>query len=66
MKTSKRTIQDQEALGDKPVKGVYEVCIELLIWKDRIVMQAIKEKVAIDIARDYPNGIPSVPVVEEE
>lgn len=60
MDTPKRTIQDIESL-DMPIRGVYAVCIELLIWKDAVVMQAIKEKVEVDLARQYPHGITSGP-----
>lgn len=59
MRTPKRTIQDLEAGGDKPVKGVYAVCIELLIKHDRIVTQAIIETVQAAIERDHPHGIAS-------
>lgn len=59
MQTPKRTIQDIEALGEQPVRGVYAVCIELLIQRDRWVMQAVIEKVTADIDRLYPNGIKS-------
>lgn len=57
MQTPKRTIQDIEALGDQDVRGVYAACIELLIWKDAVVMQAVIEKVQRDIDRDHPGGI---------
>lgn len=59
METPKRTIQDIEALGDQPVRGCYKRLLELLIERDRWVMQAVIEKVDRDIARAYPNGIPS-------
>ena len=59
MKTPKRTIQDIEALADQPVRGVYEVCIELLIQRDQWITQAVIEKVQFDISCNYPNGIRS-------
>lgn len=59
MDTPKRTIQDLESLDDAQIRGVYAVCIELLIWRDAVVMQGIKEKVEIDIARQFPHGITS-------
>jgi hypothetical protein len=65
MQTPKRTIQDLEAAGDQEIRGVYAVCIQLLIWKDAITMQGIIEAVNRSIARDYPRGIPSVPEHEE-
>ena len=64
METPKRTIQDIEARGDQPVRGCYKRLLELLIWRDRVIMQAIIEKVDRDIARDFPNGIKSE--VDEE
>lgn len=59
MKTSKRTLQDIEAQGDKEIKGVYAVCIELLIWKGVVTMQGIIEKVERDLDNKYPGGIQS-------
>lgn len=58
-KTSKRTIQDIEKSDE--VKGVWETVIELLIWKDRVTMQGIKEAVELAIDRDHPNGFQSAP-----
>lgn len=59
MQTPKRTIQDIEALADQDIRGVYAACIELLIWKDAVVMQGIKEAVEQSLDRQYPNGITS-------
>jgi DNA-binding XRE family transcriptional regulator len=58
-KTHKRTIQDIEKSDE--VKGVWETVIELLIWKDHVTMQGIKEAVEIDLARRYPHGFQSAP-----
>lgn len=57
METPKRTIQDIEAMDDKEIRGVYAVCIELLIWKDHVVMQGIKENIERDLDQQFPNGI---------
>lgn len=59
MRTPLRTIQDIEAQGDRPVRGVYSVCLRLLIERDQWVMQAISDKIARDLDRRYPNGIAS-------
>ncbi len=44
MKTSKRTLQDIEAQGDKEIKGVYAVCIELLIWKGVVLCRVLSKR----------------------
>lgn len=64
METHKRVIQDVEAKGDEEIRGIYKVCIELLIWKDRVTMQGIIEAVDQAIKRDYPHGFQSVAVRE--
>lgn len=61
--TSRRTIQDIEALGDRPVRGVYSACLRLLIERHRWAMQETLKAVDAKIARDYPNGIPGSPEV---
>jgi hypothetical protein len=58
MQTPKRTLQDLEAMGDQEIRGVYAACIELLVWKDDVLMKGIKEKIDIDLAKRYPDGIP--------
>lgn len=57
METPKRTIQDIEAMGPAEIRGVYKVCIELLIWKSRLDMQTIKENIERDLDQQFPNGI---------
>jgi len=59
MQTPKRTIQDLEALADQQVRGVYAVCIELLIERDKWVMGSIAAKMDRDIDARFPNGIPA-------
>lgn len=45
LRTKRRTYQDWER-GLNPIPGICEVAVELLVKKDRWVMQAIKEKLA--------------------
>lgn len=66
MQTPRRTIQDIEATGDHEIMGIYAVCICLLIERDRWIMQGITDKVAADIARQFPGGIPSERDMEDE
>jgi len=56
MQTPKRTIQDLEALADQDVRGVYAVCIELLITKSEYDMEYIRERLNWDVQNRFPNG----------
>ena len=62
--TPKRTIQDWEG-GKCRLPGVLGVAMGLLREKDEAVMTWIAEKIKRDLARDYPQGIPSVMSDEE-
>jgi hypothetical protein len=57
--TPRRTIQDIEALRDRPVRGVYAACLRLLIERQRWAMAETLKSVDAKIARDFPDGIPS-------
>ena len=60
METPLPTLRDIETIyADTEIKGCYKRLLELLIERDRWVMQAVKEKVALDIARNHPAGIQS-------
>lgn len=58
MKTPKRTIQDLEASDE--VRGVYEVCVELLVFKAEYDMTQIRKNLDVQITSQYPHGIPSI------
>jgi len=60
MQTPKRTLQDIEAQHDDQIRGVYAVCIELLIQRDKWATEAVIARVTADIASNHPNGIQSV------
>ncbi|NVO00926.1 MAG: hypothetical protein HXX17_16540 [Geobacteraceae bacterium] len=62
MESHKSIIRDIEAKGDEEIRGVYKVCIELLVWKGRLDMQQIKENIERDLDQQFPNGIPSAGV----
>lgn len=66
METPLPTIRDIETVNaDKPVRGCYKRLLELLVERDKWVMQAIFEKIAADLDRRYPHGIPSEPDEDE-
>lgn len=48
LRTPYRTYQDWES-GERPIPGVCAVAVELLLQKDRWVMQQINEKIRHEI-----------------
>lgn len=64
LRTPLRTYTGWES-GETRIPGVVMVAMELLIKKDRWVMQAITEKLEATLARKYPHGIPSAVEREE-
>lgn len=60
MATPLPTIRDIETIGaDKPVRGCYQRLLELLIERDKWVMQTITERIAASVQQRFPDGIPS-------
>lgn len=57
MDTPKRTIQDIEACRDKPIRGVYRVCIGLLVARDAWSTKAVLAGIERSIDREFPQGI---------
>lgn len=64
IRTPKRTIQDWEA-GKCRLPGIVGVTMELLLQKDRWIMQGIRELVQLSIAQHHPGGIATVLTAEE-
>jgi predicted XRE-type DNA-binding protein len=56
MKTPKRTIQDFEAKGDDQIRGVYEVCIYLLMHITKNADQQKKVAQAMDLLSGITSG----------
>jgi hypothetical protein len=52
LRTPYRTYVNWER-GDRPIPGICEVAVELLLWKDATFMRAITEK----IANSWPQGV---------
>lgn len=65
LKTPARTLQDWEA-GRRRVPGIALVAVVLLQERDERVMASIKAQIEERLDREFPHGIPSAPIQEDE
>lgn len=64
LRTPVSTVRDWEA-GRTRIPGAAAVAVELLLERDQGVMTVIRERIAASVARQFPQGIRSLPAGEE-